>query len=79
MVVQSVVDGNTNSLSVQLPVSATVGDFVEVCVSSTSNSFGYVWYGATVADSSNSLFEQVDAGKCRSYRFISGGRWNRYS
>ena len=78
MVVNAVTSiSSINNYAVQLPVNPEVGDLVEVCVGSTSPLFGYVWYGATVIDSSTTLYEQVSQGITRSYRFISGPRWNR--
>lgn len=70
---------SSSNHAVQLPLNATAGDLVEVCVGSSAGSFGYVWYGTTVAESGSVYYDQVDAGKCRFYRFISGPRWNRYT
>lgn len=63
--------------AVQLPVSPTVGDFVDVCLGSTLHA-ATVWIGTTVLDSSTSHFDALDPGKCRLYRYISGSFWNRY-
>ena len=62
------------------PVSpaAVVGDVVEVCVEPDSLASAYVWYGVT-ADSAGGHYEQVEPGKCRVYRYVSGAVWNRYS
>lgn len=58
---------------------AEVGDVVEVCVAPESVKHAYVWYGATIADSMLGHYEQVDPGKCRLYRYVSGAVWNRYT
>lgn len=78
MVVNLIVDGNSNNIGAQLPVSGVeTGDLVEVCVGSTSNSVGNVWYGATVIDSSTTLVTQIDRGRMHSFRFLSGSQWTR--
>lgn len=64
--------------SVQLPVTQTLGDLVEVCVGSTMPVAATVWLGSTVLNSSTTHFESIDPGKSRFYRFISGPRWNKY-
>lgn len=76
MIVNSIVE--SGNIAVQLPTSPQMGDLIEVCVSSTCVTGGYVWY-ATTQGSSLYLWEEVPPGKCRSYRYISGPSWNRYS
>jgi hypothetical protein len=62
------------------PTYAEVGDVVDVCVDPNSLVPVYVWYGATTKHSARgSHYEQVDPGKCRMYRYVSGAIWNRYT
>lgn len=77
MVVNVTTNGNSTDLAVQLPISPVIGDFVEVCVGSTTYSAS-IWLGTTVLNSSTTHYDAVETGKCRSYRYISGPLWNRY-
>jgi hypothetical protein len=61
------------------PTYAVVGDVVEICVDPGSPNCAYVWYGATTADSALGHYEEVNPGKCRVYRYVSGAVWNRYT
>jgi hypothetical protein len=78
MVVNTIVDVNSSNIAVQLPTNPSFGDVVEVCGSSSSNGSGYVWYALTPG-SSLYLFQDLGHGQCRSYRYISGPSWNKYS
>ena len=78
MIFNVITSNDPETTSVQLPISPNLGDFVEVCVGSDMLQPGVAWIGTTALGSSTTHYDQIDIGKCRSYRYVSGSYWNRY-